>query len=644
MNFTRHVGVDPAYFCDMIFNLFRPWACAIIVLLSTASLHAQTWSPVAELPNGHLTNHAFGFAVDGTGYLIAGQTPDGFTNAAYSYDPVTDAWSSLPDFPGEPRGYTIGDVWDGVAWMGFGLNDDGAMNDLWRFDPATGDWTEMASCPCEPRYHPAFVAHEGHIYMGMGSSFGGDLGDWWDYDMATDTWTEKPSIPAPERHHPYQFGIDGIIYTGFGHNGPDIYNTWYAYDPSDESWEEVASLPDQGRVAGTQFAHGGLGFALSGDGESHSSMDLGEFWAYDPAADSWSEWPAHPGMSRWAPASFVIGDDVYLIQGMSYDPGTFEYMETNWKFALVPEVAQDVALESFVGGELICGSGPSTIVAEIRNLGAESPDQLTLEMQVDGQVVLSTNWTGALSPYETALVVLGTCDLNDVGSFELAIVETDDNPTNNALVVEPEQPTEGYVTCEVTVITDNWGNETSWEILSDNAVVASGSGYDDNAMYTVDVTLPGEGCYELVLNDSYGDGMVGQGPNGAGLFKLRTFEDPGNPFTAFDLFLYDGSYEFSQVTETFAVVSSTSATEDLAQQDDLHVFPNPTGEMLTLTWPQSQAPLAVDVVSIEGQTVWRQDTPQGGRAELNTQGWEAGVYLVRMRTAAGLHTTRVVKL
>ena len=25
---------------------------------------------------------------------------------------------------------------------------------------------------------------------------------------------------------------------------------------------------------------------------------------------------------------------------MSYDPGTFEYMETNWKFALVPEVAK----------------------------------------------------------------------------------------------------------------------------------------------------------------------------------------------------------------------------------------------------------------------------------------------------------------
>jgi hypothetical protein len=226
----------------------------------------------------------------------------------------------------------------------------------------------------------------------------------------------------------------------------------------------------------------------------------------------------------------------------------------------------------------------------------------------------------------------------------LAIVEDDDNPANNVIAVEPEQPTEGHVTCEVTVVTDNWGNETSWEILSDNAVVASGSGYDDNAMYTIDVTLPGEGCYELVLNDSYGDGMVGQGPNGAGLFKLRTFEEPGNPFTAFDLFVYDGSYEFSQVTETFAVVSSTSASDELALDEYIRVFPNPIRETLTLTWPNTLAPMAIDILSVDGQTAWRQDTPQGSRAELNTQGWEAGVYLVQVRTEKGLHTTHVVKL
>ena len=93
-----------------------------------------------------------------------------------------------------------------------------------------------------------------------------------------------------------------------------------------------------------------------------------------------------------------------------------------------------------------------------------------------------------------------------------------------------------------------------------------------------------------------------------------------------------------------AELEQARAVGTLAQQDALHVFPNPTGEMLTLTWPQNQAPSAVNVVPIEGQTVWRQDTPQGGRTELDTQGWEAGAYLVRMRTASGLRTTRVVKL
>jgi hypothetical protein len=41
----------------------------------------------------------------------------------------------LPDFPGEPRGYTIGDTWNGEAWFGFGQSNSGALNDLWVYNP-----------------------------------------------------------------------------------------------------------------------------------------------------------------------------------------------------------------------------------------------------------------------------------------------------------------------------------------------------------------------------------------------------------------------------------------------------------------------------------------------------------------------------
>ena len=66
----------------------------------------------------------------------------------------------------------------------------------------------------------------------------------------------------------------------------------------------------------------------------------------------------------------------------------------------------------------------------------------------------------------------------------------------------------------LTINTDNYGNETSWEVLdSDNQVIYSGGGYANNTTYTETFCLE-EVCYTLVLSDSYGDGICctyGQG-------------------------------------------------------------------------------------------------------------------------------------
>ena len=130
-------------------------------------------------------------------------------------------------------------------------------------------------------------------------------------------WSQKDNFPSLPRHHPYQFGIGDYVYTGFGH-GNGIFNDWYRYDIAGETWTQVASLPAEGRVAGTQFSHNGMGFVLSGDGEDHQSMETGEFWAYDPVADTWLELPPHPEGSRWAPASFIIDGEAYIINGPSF--------------------------------------------------------------------------------------------------------------------------------------------------------------------------------------------------------------------------------------------------------------------------------------------------------------------------------------
>lgn len=65
-----------------------------------------------------------------------------------------------------------------------------------------------------------------------------------------------------------------------------------------------------------------------------------------------------------------------------------------------------------------------------------------------------------------------------------------------------------------SLLTDNYGSETSWQITnSGNSVVASGSDYANNTSYEEEVCLA-DGSYTFTIDDSYGDGIccsVGSG-------------------------------------------------------------------------------------------------------------------------------------
>lgn len=298
-----------------------------ILLLAILCVHfgfAQSWEQVAPLPEGmgDARHHPVTFSIDGYGYLTMGTIFGGPASDFLRYDPMTDSWEDLPDFPGTARSYSYGTSRGSKAYLGFGGNDFTTFNDLWEYDSVTEEWTQLSNCPCEGRYHPAFIQLDDKIYMGMGNNTE-NLNDWWEYDIPTDTWTQKDDLPGATRHHPFYFGIDGIAYVGFGHgdnsNGQlSIYKDFYMFDPATDEWTQLNDFPGEARVAGTQFDHNGKGYVLSGDGDDHSHMEEGEFWEYDPLTDSWTQLTSHPGpSSRWAPGSFVVDNYVYLMCGLS---------------------------------------------------------------------------------------------------------------------------------------------------------------------------------------------------------------------------------------------------------------------------------------------------------------------------------------
>lgn len=296
------------------------------LLLTANLLFAQDWEAVAPLPGGSsdARHHPVTFSIDGFGYLLTGSVNGIAEDDFMRYDPNTDTWETLPDFPGPARSFSYATSRGSKAYLGFGGANGVPFNDLWEFDSETQEWTELSSCPCEGRYHPAFIQLDDKIYMGMGNNTA-NLRDWWEYDIPTDTWTEKDDLPGATRHHPFYFGVDGIAYVGLGHGNNvggalDIYSDWYKFDPATDEWTQLDDFPGEARVAGTQFDYNGKGYILSGDGDNHFFMESGEFWEYDTELDTWTPLPPHPGnSSRWAPGNFVIDNYVYFMCGESID-------------------------------------------------------------------------------------------------------------------------------------------------------------------------------------------------------------------------------------------------------------------------------------------------------------------------------------
>ncbi len=316
----------------------------LAAVIPSLAAFSQSWIQLNSLPTGvEGRNHPITFALDGHGYMLTGNSNTGDLSDFLRYDPATDSWTQLPNFPGGERGYAYGVATNGKGYAGFGLQYDFStgsetyFGDLWEYDPSNSTWTELATCPCEARIHPAMIATDTKIFVGLGGGeTSGDLNDWWEYDIASDTWSQKPNFPSTQRHHPYYFSIDNIPYVGFGHHQAQIFNDFYKYDPASGTWQQLASLPDQGRVAGTQFTYNGKGYALSGQGETHQNLPTGEFWEYDPVNDDWTQLPAHPGTGRWAPGSFVIDDKVYMSGGQT----TFEERDL-WVFDFVSFLSVD---------------------------------------------------------------------------------------------------------------------------------------------------------------------------------------------------------------------------------------------------------------------------------------------------------------
>lgn len=184
----------------------------------------------------------------------------------------------------------------------------------------------------------------------------------------------------------------------------------------------------------------------------------------------------------------------------------------------LPTYSLDGEIRFIDQGTSICGDGIESVIRIVNN-GSSVISQAVIQYSINDNTPQNIYWEGNLSENEAEVLYLPNI-LGDNGnnSFVVNLLSingvSDENQENDILeanFVKRIVPDNQIV---LEILTDNFGEDISWQLTNENgAVLYSGDSYDDNQLYTQDMTLP-NGCYLFSISDSYGDGLCCTQGNG----------------------------------------------------------------------------------------------------------------------------------
>ena len=276
--------------------------------------------------------------------------------------------------------------------------------------------------------------------------------------------------------------------------------------------------------------------------------------------------------------------------------------------------------------EVLCGGGTISPMVEITNMGTEVLTSAVIFYSYNGLSGSSFNWTGSLAQYESDVVALPAMSAVDgTNTVDVSVSNpngnTDENSGNNATVATFSAFAGETFDFQLALVLDDYGSETTWEIVRLGQVIYSGGPYSDNLDGTevvVDLCLE-EGCYILKVYDAFGDGMCCQ--YGDGSWSVL---DPDG-----DLVATGGDFNDMEQQQ----FCTSAAGVEGAGSHALVLMPNPARDLVRMQW-ESTGTATLQVRDVQGRTVHSERVP-GGVATWSVAQWPAGWYLVEVLDAKG---------
>ncbi len=297
----------------------------------------------------------------------------------WEFDPATNAWSQKADYLGGICYHAAGFAIDDIGYVGTGrISPSGSVlvKDFFKYDPATNSWEQLTDFPGSGRRGAVGFAIGEYGYVGTGSG----SEDMYRYHPPTDTWTQVANVPGGARMSAIGFSLDGYGYVGTGYRYSQGWSStdFHKYDPATDSWTQIADVaidPIEGalpRMESTGFGLNGKGYVITGVTIS-SGDNYKDFWEYDPTTDAWIRLEDFPGTARRYMSATTLNGFAYV--GLGTNGTNFKDF---WRYDLALSVIEknldQISISSY--------PNPATeyINIYIDNFPDVSPENLTIQI------------------------------------------------------------------------------------------------------------------------------------------------------------------------------------------------------------------------------------------------------------------------
>ena len=262
-------------------------------------------------------------ALDSSIYVFCGRSKEHIVNASILvYHADKDSWSRiLTSIP--PRVHPTATTLNGAIYFGLGYSgegiykDDAFLRDFYRYEPATDTWTRLADYPSGNTVAAISFTDGQDIYVGFGyHNFTHEL---FHYSVEQNTWTQvSTSLDRSDYPPRVMSPISGTVgqryFVGTGHRNW-VGSFLAEYLPASDSWEKRTPVPGKARHNAACTTTDDRLFVLGGwhYGDSLTNgFHFEDILAYDPDNDAWSSFGTMPCGPAENHIAATIGNTIYF--------------------------------------------------------------------------------------------------------------------------------------------------------------------------------------------------------------------------------------------------------------------------------------------------------------------------------------------